>query len=137
MTETPGATFRIMLGLGFHFGLSLGKGDEGAGQLAKVGRFSSNPADTNLPLPMTTFAVMKGLAHSFTSLRSAVVHCRRDGALREQPDGLGFAATHRRRLGAAQKRHHRVRLVNYYFASSSIEIVHFTTPIGQSIYLFT
>jgi hypothetical protein len=82
-TKTPGATFRIMFGLGFDFGLSLGEGDEGTGQLAKVGRFSPNTPDTNLPLPKSTFAVMKGLAHSFTSLRSVVVHCRREGASRE------------------------------------------------------
>jgi len=125
-----------MLGLGFDFGLSLGKGYESARQLAKIGWFSSNTADTNLPLPMSTFAVMKGLAHSCTSLRSAVIHCRRDGASHEQPGDLGFAVVHRRRLGAAQKRHHRVWLVNYDFRTSSIEIVHFTTPIGQAVHLF-
>jgi hypothetical protein len=78
-----------MFGLGLNFSLSLGKGYEGAGQLAKVGRLSPNTPDTNLPLPMSTFAVMKGLAHSFTSLRSVVSHCRRDGASREHPEDLG------------------------------------------------
>jgi len=135
VAEALSVSLRIMLGLGFDFGLSLGKSDEGAGQLAKVGRFSPNTADTNLPLPMSTIAVMKGLAHSCTSLRSVVFHCRRDGTSREHPEDLVFAAVHRRRLGAAQKRHHRVGLVNYDFASSSREIVYFTTPIGQLIRL--
>ncbi|HVB01973.1 MAG TPA: hypothetical protein VNE42_12035 [Acidimicrobiales bacterium] len=113
--ETFGVSLRIMFGLGFDFCLSLGEGDEGAGQFAKVGRFSPNTVDTNLSMPMSTFAVMKGLAHSFTSLRSVVFHCRRDGASREQPEDLGFAAVHRRRLGAAQKRHHRVRISKLRF----------------------
>jgi hypothetical protein len=102
----------VVFDLGLDFSLSLGEGDEGAGQFAKVRWFSSDTADPNLPLPMSTFAVMKGLAHSRTSLRSAVIHCRRDGASLEQPEDLGFAAVRRRRLGAAQKRHHRVRIVN-------------------------
>jgi hypothetical protein len=105
----------IVFGLGVNLSLGSSEGDKSASQLAKVGWFTPDTTDTNLPLPMSPFAVMKGLAHSFTSLRSVVVHCRREGALRERPDGLGFAATHRRRLGAAQKLHHRVRISKLRF----------------------
>jgi hypothetical protein len=48
--------------LGLEFGLGLGQGDQGLGDLAKIGRVSANLSD-----PDAAFAVVECSAHVFTS----------------------------------------------------------------------